>query len=293
MGGMASVPWPGPRRSVETLAAQHGSGTVVDACLDLLAGRDVDGQILFGLGGPPARWAIDGGAPGPAYWLKVWALRGLLWLWDDRAAQAVAAALADEQWRVREMAARVSARHKVEASLPDLLRLCDDPVPRVQKAARHAAARLQQPSRMVSASREINAPADEVFELIADPAQQPRWDGNDNLSQAETGQRVRAVGDVFVMTLRRGGVRENTVVEFEEGRRIAWRPCVPGKQHPGHLWRWELEPIDQDRTQVTHTYDWTELTDRSRYPRARATTADWLAASLARLASLAENEPAD
>jgi uncharacterized protein YndB with AHSA1/START domain len=142
-------------------------------------------------------------------------------------------------------------------------------------------------SKVVTAGREIAAPAARIFELIADPAQQPRWDGNDNLSHADAGQRVHAVGDVFTMTLRRGGVRENTVVEFVEGRCIAWRPNVPGRQPPGHLWRWELEPIDGNRTRVTHTYDWTELTDRSRLPRARATTVDSLTASLDRLASLA------
>jgi len=142
--------------------------------------------------------------------------------------------------------------------------------------------------RVVSASREIAAPADRIFELVADPAQQPRWDGNDNLREAPDGQRVHAVGDVFTMRLRRGGVRENTVVEFEEGRRIAWRPNVPGRKQPGHLWRWELEPTGASRTRVTHTYDWTQLTDRSRIPRARATTAERLAASLERLATLAE-----
>ena len=150
----------------------------------------------------------------------------------------------------------------------------------------------QQQSRVVSASREISAEAATIFELIADPAEQPRWDGNDNLRRADAGQRVRAVGDVFTMTLRRGGVRENQIVEFDEGRRIAWRPNVPGRPQPGHLWRWELEPIAGARTQVTHTYDWTELTDRSRYPAARATTAERLAASLERLAGLAENNEA-
>jgi uncharacterized protein YndB with AHSA1/START domain len=145
--------------------------------------------------------------------------------------------------------------------------------------------------RIATASREIAASPEQIFELIADPAQQPRWDGNDNLREAEPGQRVRAVGDVFVMQLLRGGTRENTVVEFEEGRRIAWRPNVPGRQPPGHLWRWELAPVAEGRTLVTHTYDWTELTDRSRFPRARATTSDRLDASLARLARLAESEP--
>ena len=64
------------------------------------------------------------------------------------------------------------------------------------------------PERVVTAGREIAAGAQQIFELIADPAQQPRWDGNDNLAQAEPGQRVRAVGDVFTMTNTTGKVRE-------------------------------------------------------------------------------------
>ena len=143
--------------------------------------------------------------------------------------------------------------------------------------------------RVVSARREIAAPAEDVFELIADPSVQPTWDGNDNLSEAATGQRIHAVGDVFVMTTTSGNVRENHVVEFTEGRRVAWRPAEPGRKPPGHLWRWELDPIDPTRTLVTHTYDWTQLVDQKRIPRAEATTADKLQASLDRLAALVES----
>lgn len=142
--------------------------------------------------------------------------------------------------------------------------------------------------RVVSASREISTSAKHIFELIADPAQQPRWDGNDNLAQAPEGQRVRAVGDVFTMTTTKGSVRENHVVEFDEGRLIAWKPAEPGQPPIGQLWRWELEPIDASRTRVTHTYDWSELTDETRLPRARATTTDRLQASVDRLGTLAE-----
>ena len=142
--------------------------------------------------------------------------------------------------------------------------------------------------RVVSASREFAAGPGPIFELIADPAQQPRWDGNDNLAEAIEGPRVHRTGDVFTMTTTRGHVRENHVVEFDEGRRIAWKPAEPGQEPPGHLWRWELEPIEASRTRVTHSYDWTELTDENRLPRARATTADKLRASLDRLAALAE-----
>jgi uncharacterized protein YndB with AHSA1/START domain len=142
--------------------------------------------------------------------------------------------------------------------------------------------------RVVSASREIAAAADTIFEFIADPSRQPRWDGNDNLAEAQAGQRVLAVGDVFTMTLTMGSVRTNHIVEFEEGRLIAWRPSEPGKEPPGHLWRWQLTPVDDSRTLVTHTYDWSQLTDDNRLPRARATTADKLQASVDRLADLAE-----
>ena len=143
-------------------------------------------------------------------------------------------------------------------------------------------------TKVVSASRVIAAPANNVFELIADPSLQPRWDGNDNLAEAPAGQRVRTVGDVFTMTLTNRSDRTNHVVEFEEGRLIAWRPSEPGKAPPGHLWRWELEPLDDSHTRVTHTYDWSALTDETRLQRARETTADKLLASIERLAALAE-----
>jgi uncharacterized protein YndB with AHSA1/START domain len=144
--------------------------------------------------------------------------------------------------------------------------------------------------RVVSASREIAAGAERIFEYIADPAQQPRWDGNDNLAAAAGGQRVRSVGELFITKLTTGSDRENHVVDFEEGRRIAWKPAEVGRKPPGHLWAWTLEPIDPSRTLVTHTYDWTQLNDQKRLPRARATTTDKLQASLDRLAALAERD---
>ncbi len=148
----------------------------------------------------------------------------------------------------------------------------------------------QETPRVVSVTGEIVAEPEWIFEQIADPAAQPRWDGNDNLAQAAPGQRVRRAGDVFTMTLTAGVVRENHVVEFDEGRRIAWMPAEPGQAPPGHLWRWELDPAGPARTRVTCTYDWTQLTDENenRIKRARATTADRLQASLDRLAALAE-----
>ena len=97
--------------------------------------------------------------------------------------------------------------------------------------------------RVASASREIAASTERIFELIADPALQPRWDGNGNLAEAAAGQRIRNVGEVFTMTLTGdGAVRENHVVEFEEGRRIAWRPAEPGQRPPGRPGRKRSSP---------------------------------------------------
>ncbi len=142
--------------------------------------------------------------------------------------------------------------------------------------------------RIVHASRVVRAPAATIFELIADPARQPAWDGNDNLAEAAPGQRVRAVGDVFVMRITTGAERANTVSAFVEGRTIAWRPSEVGQPPIGHEWRWDLEDLGDGTTRVTHAYDWTHLHDEQRERRARATTADRLLASVDRLAALAE-----
>ncbi|MCY1158385.1 MAG: polyketide cyclase, partial [Citricoccus sp.] len=54
----------------------------------------------------------------------------------------------------------------------------------------------------------------------------------------------------------------------------------------------DLEPADEGTTLVRHTYDWTQLSDETRFPRALATTRSTLMASVDRLAALAE-EPAE
>jgi hypothetical protein len=132
---VGSTPWAGPRASVAALAEARGRDAVVTGCLDLLAGKEPDAELVVGLAGPAARWGLDAG---PDYWFRVWALRGLLWLWDERATDAVARAMDDDAWRVREMAAKVAARHRVDAALEQLVRLQDDPVARVRSAADRA-----------------------------------------------------------------------------------------------------------------------------------------------------------
>ena len=51
-------------------------------------------------------------------------------------------ALTDDAWRVREMALKVVARHRLDDGLTAVLPLRGDPVPRVRQAAERAVARL-------------------------------------------------------------------------------------------------------------------------------------------------------
>ncbi len=137
--------------------------------------------------------------------------------------------------------------------------------------------------RIVNATRTINASAAAIFEFIADPARQPEWDGNDNLVKAPEGQRITGVNEEFTMHLTSGQSRTNYVVEFAEGRLIAWKPAPTGEAPRGHLFRWELRPVDDGVTEVTHTYDWTQLSDESRFERARSYTEEALLNSVNRL----------
>jgi hypothetical protein len=82
---------------------------------------------------------LAGQAGGKAgYWPRVWAARGLLHAWDDRATAVIIQATADSAWRVREMAAKVIARHRIGAGFPAVAALRADQTPRVQAAAERA-----------------------------------------------------------------------------------------------------------------------------------------------------------
>ncbi|AOS63279.1 SRPBCC family protein [Actinoalloteichus hymeniacidonis] len=107
--------------------------------------------------------------------------------------------------------------------------------------------------RQISATRTISAPAARLFDLVADPAKHPLVDGSGTVRGVRENQTKRLeLGSRFGMEMRMGVPYKitNQVVEFEEGSLIAWR-------HPGkHIWRWEFKAIDDDRTEVTETFDW-------------------------------------
>jgi hypothetical protein len=128
-----------PKQSIELECARRGRTQVIAGCIRLLRGQEVDDELMVALAGPMAEGLLDAGLPQVhRYWLRVWGARGLLHVYGDEAEDSVIAALADQHWRVREMAAKVVARHQVGAALTAVAELRGDPVARVRAAAGRA-----------------------------------------------------------------------------------------------------------------------------------------------------------
>ena len=97
----------------------------------------------------------------------------------------------------------------------------------------------------------INAPIALIFDMIADPQMHAQFDGSGTVQRQIKGPQRLSMGATFGMAMRVGFpyTITNTVEEFEEPTRIAWR-------HLGrHRWRYELEARDESTTVVTETFD--------------------------------------
>ena len=121
---------------------RRGRRAFAAGCIALLNGRPerVDDDLVVALGGAHAENVLAGAEGGKGgYWPRVWAARALLHAWDETAAPAIARAAGDESWRVREMAAKVAARHAVGDALGAMSHLAEhDESQRVRAAASRA-----------------------------------------------------------------------------------------------------------------------------------------------------------
>src|ERR1019366_846350 len=117
-----------PRQSVEAECVRRGAREVVATCVAILRGETVEAEMLVVLAGPGAVQVLRGAAGGvTGYWPRVWALRGLLYAWDETAVAVVVNSANDGSWRVREMCAKVVARHRVDDALEVMADLTKDP----------------------------------------------------------------------------------------------------------------------------------------------------------------------
>ena len=60
----------------------------------------------------------------------------------------------------------------------------------------------------------------------------------------------------------------NRVEVFDPPRAVAWQPGQgpddASLDYGGWIWRYDLEPVADDRTEVTLTYDWSAVPPQSR-----------------------------
>jgi len=127
---------------------------------------------------------------------------------------------------------------------------------------------------VVSTERIIATPPEAIFDLIADASRHPDIDGSGHVKQVKAGGPERlSEGSTFGMSMHMGigYSMVNTVIEFEENRRIAWqaRPGgLVGKFVGGRIWRYELEPVEGG-TRVRESWDISEDHQRSFLKRGK------------------------
>ncbi len=106
---------------------------------------------------------------------------------------------------------------------------------------------------IVQHARQVSAPAAEIFDLLASPARHSEIDGSGTVrgvSDSRTPARL-SLGARFGMQMHWGARYKilNEVVEFAAPTRIAWRHFA------GHVWRYLLDPVDDQHTTVTEQFD--------------------------------------
>lgn len=103
----------------------------------------------------------------------------------------------------------------------------------------------------ISAAVEVDASAADVFDFIRRPANHSTISGDGTVKANNSGPERLSLGDSFGMSMKLGVPYRisSKVKEFEQDRLIAW--CHPGR----HRWRWTVEPLGDDRSRVTETYD--------------------------------------
>ena len=103
---------------------------------------------------------------------------------------------------------------------------------------------------VVTVERVIGAPASDIFRVVSDVSRHPEIDGSGAVVKPKAGApQELALGSTFGMSMKAGVPypMTNTVIEFEQDRRIAWKTVLSGflgRYIGGRIWRYEFEPVD-------------------------------------------------
>ncbi len=121
--------------------------------------------------------------------------------------------------------------------------------------------------KKIVVQRQIDEPAQVIFDVLTDPRQHVALDGSGFVRGADNPQRITKVGDKFSMDMEgdhMGGEYQvdNHVTGFVDDKLIAWKTAPAGTEPPGWEWVWELDQQGPNSTNVTLTYDWSKVTDK-------------------------------
>jgi uncharacterized protein YndB with AHSA1/START domain len=148
----------------------------------------------------------------------------------------------------------------------------------------------------LAATKLIDASAEDVFAVLADPSKHAAIDGTGWVCEAVDREPLTQNGQIFRMGMYHPNHPDknyemaNQIVAFDRPRTIAWKPGYRtddgGLGFGGWIWRYDLTPSGAATT-VTLTYDWSEVSESVRehigFPPFAA---DHLDNSLAHLAEL-------
>jgi len=141
--------------------------------------------------------------------------------------------------------------------------------------------------------RVIPAPPETIFALLADARRHRDIDGSGTVrgvkgEASDTPERL-TLGSRFGMSMKLGIPYSmvSEVIEFEDGRRIAWqtRPPIGGRLAGGRIWRYELEPVDGG-TRVRESWDISQEKVKAVVRPARKRTREATERTLARIEEL-------
>ncbi|HWF56847.1 MAG TPA: SRPBCC family protein [Candidatus Dormibacteraeota bacterium] len=125
----------------------------------------------------------------------------------------------------------------------------------------------------MSATTVINASAEAIFAVLADPAKHPAIDGTGWVVAALDSHPLTATGQIFRMSMYHpnrnhtdGNYQMANLVEvFDPASAISWKPGQEAGdgtlRFGGWTWRYDLAPAGSSSTTVTLVYDWSAVPD--------------------------------
>jgi hypothetical protein len=123
----------------------------------------------------------------------------------------------------------------------------------------------------VSATAVINASAEAIFAVLADPTKHSAIDGTGWVCEALDSQPVTTAGQIFPMSMYHPNHPDgsyqmlNEVQLFDPPSIISWKPGYDAGDGTlgfgGWIWRYDLRPTGPSKTRVTLSYDWSAVPD--------------------------------